>query len=129
MTDGRGARDDAEAVGAAWIPPGLRFEVGDRVQIHLSAECQFEYTSGVKHHPNLDGAIGMVEDRPTRGADCQHTEHDPSHRYTVTFNPPVVVAQGHRYRHTVLSECFAAAELILLPAQPAATSGEGEEVG
>jgi hypothetical protein len=129
MSDTRRDGGTAAGGGGVWCPPGLRLpKVGDRVRIRLSGECEFEYPdTGLKHHPGLDGAIGVIDDRPLWGIHrCRHTDHDPSHRYTVTFEPAAVVEEGYRFRRTVLAQCFAAIELVPLAADDdAAPAGDG----
>lgn len=94
-----------------WEPWVL--SVGQRVRVRLSAECQFRYpTTAIGHHPEMDGVAGVVSDAPLDGFQpCDHSAHDPSHRYSVNFDAPVVLVRGYRHRATSLGQCFAAAEL------------------
>lgn len=102
-----------------WTPA-----IGQHVRIRLSAECQFQYRNGsqVKHFTQSDGAVGRVIDRHESAlyGGCRHDDHDPGHRFIVLFDPPVVVEQHdrYRYRHTLVSQCFAAIELEPLEARP-----------
>jgi hypothetical protein len=91
-----------------WEP--WRPQVGDRVRVHLSAECQFRYGYGnfTEHFPESDGAVGSIEEIDG----CTPAEHDPSHRYCVRFRPSVPVNAGPAGPGSLLSHCFAAAELV-----------------
>lgn len=93
-----------------WTPPGLTFEVGDRVQIHLSTECQFAYGSGIRHFPAMDGAAGVIEEGP--GHACVGPAgHDDTHGYAVRFQPPVRFREALGMSRTIISHCFAGCEL------------------
>ncbi len=85
-------------------------EIGQRVQLRLSAECRFRYLYGnrTEHFPESDGAVGVVESIDG----CTPSEHDPSHRYCVRFKPEHPVVAGPNGRGTLSSHCFAAAELV-----------------
>jgi hypothetical protein len=98
-----------------WEP--WRPEVGQRVQIRLSGECQHEATSvhlvtGVEmgraygHPADLDGRTGQVGVAPTP-SDLSWSD---GHVYAVYLDEPLLVADGVR----VVGLALAACELIPL---------------
>lgn len=109
-------RDVVSAIADAWdaAPDGIwepwAPKVGDRVRVHLSAECQFEYLYGnrTKHFPESDGACGVISEIDG----CGPGEHDQGHRYTVRFSPQAVSLVNEP--GWLSSHCFAAIELLPL---------------
>lgn len=95
---------------ACWEPEGLRFELGDRVRVHLSAECRMTsaapasigaITGAPAHAEVEDGLIGTIED-------CADP-YVPGHPYLVRFDRVIRIGQFLSW-----GSAFAAAELIPL---------------
>lgn len=85
-----------------WTP-----QIGQRVRVSLSAECQFRYTTGITHHPVMDGAIGVV--REGVGHRCEG--HDAGHAYAVWFEPVLIETSSEGFPLRWVAHCFAAIEL------------------
>lgn len=101
-----------------WMPPGLRFEVGDRVRIRLSGECKKQWPPGWRHAtvtghvPEFDGVRGWI-DRVRQGDD---------HPIGVMFDRDVACSLCPS---PAIGGWFAAAELIpLIEAPDAAATGD-----